>query len=174
MSVLASGTDYVDLVLERLAKCHREIAGIEVVWKTPPSIATMMTDLPCVYFLVGGLLDSVPSQRSGTVTFSRQYTARLLLTTFGVADADNDDGAIANQLAIPFYSRFASYYLAHPKFHTDGVHEDALEELSGMSNEIIFTDSGLVPRRGPGGTEFAAIDFTLQISMKMHVDTLLF
>lgn len=174
MTTLAAGSDPQDRILTRLAICHLEITGIQRTWKTPPSIKLMMTDLPCVYFLVGGLVDTIPAGQAGTVTITRSYIARLLVSTFGVADADSEDGAIANQLALPFYARFANYYLTHPRLHTDGVHEDALEELVGLSSDIIFTDSGLIPRVGPGGSEFAAIDFTLQISMKMNVESLLF
>ena len=120
--------EFEELITQRLAICHAEITGIKKAFELPPVLPKDISELPIVYVLLGAMLQPVPNTTigAGRVNIGRRFVARLLLAPVDSAEDDGLVGANAVRLGRDFMSLFRTYYVMHPRLHTDGVNVAAL------------------------------------------------
>lgn len=146
------------LVLQRLAVCGLEM-GLTRTWDTPPGQKIQKEDFPCAYGLVGPTYQPV-TQAQGIITVARTYVQRVLIMAFEGKPTDLDEGHEAVFQSVGWVSRLHAYYHNRPQLHTAEL--EMLRYCKGIQST---NDNGLVLRVAPGGTQCAAIEFSLNIVM---------
>lgn len=153
--------DVESLLVVRLAAFHRRVEGIVSATETPQANTLALSDLPHMTHLIGPMPASIPTSGTRRTTMQRTIVARLLIFPLGVGEDAGTSGAYANVVALPFFARLRNAYLRSPRLGIAGQ----TEEFAYMTQDLEFRDSGLVPRPGPGGGMYAAIDWTLLFNL---------
>jgi hypothetical protein len=161
----AAVTTEVD-VLDRLATCWAEVAGVAAAFKLEPSMPIDGGQLPAVYCTSVGGVSQPTHFNTDEVKVVRGFVWRLLGMPLETGLDDENEGAEALRVCVPFLMRAHKYFAEHPGLTTTaGARPLAGVELAQM------TDSGVVGRAGPGGAVYAAIDFTLTITVREQLGT---
>lgn len=162
--------DFEAMVLDRLELCNNEIAGLNKVFRQPPSFALDTGTFPCAYTLIGTMPGSIPApeQQAGAITVTRDYVIRVLGDPVP-STLDNTATAGAQGLIdiTPFFNRYRAYFLGHPKLQTT-----TLTGLRYMHGQLAYLDEGIKTAPAPGGVEHFCIDVILTISMRAQLNTL--
>lgn len=150
--------DIEDLLLERFQLFHANVEGITTSSKTPQANTLDIYDLPHMTHLVGAS-GTIPTAGQGNtpshILIPRTIVGRLLIHPLGTGEDVAQEGALANVLALPFFSILRIAHLRSPRLGLTGY-----AEFEYLAQDIQFRDSGLVARTGPGGAIYAAIDWT--------------
>lgn len=156
--------DLEDLLLERFRVFHLNVEGITTASKTPQADTLDKYDLPHMTHLVGAS-GTIPTSGDGNtpahLLIPRTIVGRLLIHPLGTGEDVDQQGALANVLALPFFSILRIAHLRSPRLGLAGY-----EEFPYLDQDIRFRDSGLVTRPGPGGATYAAIDWTFDCVLK--------
>lgn len=156
--------DFSALVCERLAACALDMGiGIKRAWNTPPSKKIQRTDCPCSFTLVGATYDRVSTSR-GVLEIPRTYIQRFLVMPFSGGADDIRTGSESLTRANDLIDKIHAYYQAHALLHTA-----ALESLRYCKGIERISDSGPVARIAPGGGQYTAIDFSINIRMAGNI-----
>lgn len=154
--------DFEDLALTRLQLCFAEVTGIARAFKLPPTQPVEQADIPFSFTLPGPMTGPAQMDGGGRVDVVRLYVARIMVMPLKAASLDNaDDGAYAIAQTVNFMSRVRNYLADHPRLSTT-----TLDDLSYLAQDVTWQDTGPVSRPGPGGTDYAAIDFNLTLAMR--------
>jgi hypothetical protein len=162
--------DFETMVLDRLYLCCQEITGLNKVFRLPPANALNAESFPICYPLVGAVTEPFPISSDGAGRFkvARSYVLRVLGSP---ATNTVDNSATAGTQAlidlVPFFNRFRSYFMGHPSLETT-----TLGALQYMSDQLLYSDLGIVNRPAPGDIQHFAIEITLVITMQAQVKTL--
>lgn len=155
--------DLEDDLLDQLTAFHENVTGITSVSKTPQANSLDRTDdLPHMTHLIGASTAIPTRDAAGRVILRRTIVARLLIWPMGTGEDVSGDGALANIKALPFYARLRNAYLRSPRLGTA-----TQEEFAYLTEDLQFRDSGLVMRPGPGNVQYAAIDWTLDFTLRV-------
>jgi hypothetical protein len=162
--------DFETLVVSRLQICYGLITGVNKSFMLPPANEQHPDSIPFAYTLVGAMTENVPMELvgGGQITIPRTYVARLVGgPAAGSIDNAASDGAQALVDLLPFFARFRSYFIGHPKLQTD-----TLDALQYMRGQLAMNDGGFVTRPAPGGIDHLCIEWSLTITMSAQVSTL--
>lgn len=154
---------FTDLVLERLQVCANDF-GMKRTWKTAPKTQITAHDTPAAFGLIGGTFAPV-GITSGQTQVGRTYIQRVLLAPFDGRAESLEGGSEVQLLALDWIDLIHQYYHDRPYLQTETA--PPLRYCKGL---VSSTDSGLVQRTAPGGIQFAAIDFNLNIVMAGKAD----
>lgn len=151
-------------IMQRLPLNWAEIASIKRAFTFEPNAPIDKEDLPAVYPIQAGRMTRpTPRTSAGQYEVERTYIYRLLVAEALAASMDSADlGAYMDELTITLIDDPIDYFMQHPRLNAT-----ALPELT-LSNDISLQDSGLVFRLGPGGGQYAAIDYTFTIAERRH------
>lgn len=150
--------------MQRMPLCWAEITSIKRAFTFEPGQPIDKEDLPAVYpILAGRMTGPAPRTSAGQYEVGRTYIYRLLVAEALAASMDSADlGMFMDELTITLIDDPIDYFMQHPRLNTATLTELMLE------NDISVQDSGLVFRLGPGGGQYAAIDYTFTIAERRH------
>jgi hypothetical protein len=153
-------------VLDRLATCWAEVTGVAAAFKLEPAMPLDAGQLPAVYCVSVGPVSAPTHFDADEVKVVRGFVWRLLGMPLEVGIDDSNEGAEALRVCVPFLMRAHKYFAEHPMLATTA----GASSLAGV--ELVqMTDSGVVARAGPGGAVYAAVDFTLTITVREQLGT---
>jgi hypothetical protein len=148
-------------VLDRLVTCWTEVTGVAFAFKLEPDRPLDAGQLPAVYCVSVGPTSAPTHFSADEVKVARGFVWRLLGMPLEVGIDDSNEGAEALRVCVPFLMRAHKYFAEHPRLATTA----GAASLAG-AQFVQTTDSGVVAREGPGGVVYAAVDFTLTITVR--------
>ena len=147
-----------DTILDRVAVCCAEIAGIVRVYRYVPTVPTI--DLPCIQ--IEGM-DRTSSRTS-------EAWARTIRTVSGVClvgnstSLDSSDGSYILSVGEPFEDAIESYFLSHPYLETTaGL--SGLGLLEPITVNVSHAEIGTLQ----GGAPILKIDFEIILQLDRAV-----
>jgi len=155
--------DFETLVIERLTINLSEIVGIKTVFENPPSMKAGVSDAPFAFPLVGGMVNSIPQQTtgSGRLVVTRNYP----VSVFGIkleqdADGERGEGAKGYKALRLLIAPVREYFMTHASLETDAG--DKLDKLQYIQQQITLQEQGIAL---DDKENRYVLQFTLTVSM---------
>jgi hypothetical protein len=157
-------------VVERLAQCWHEITGVRTRHTAPPQDAFVDEKLPAAVLIVRGLTGTSFTDPSLTQQ-TRAYVCRLFVSVVDEGTEVPGLGAEKYQEAVAYLDRAHVYFINHRDLSTTGGIVSDVDTQAGLGVVVpplhTLTDTGIVPRTGPGGAQYWTIEFNHQITVRL-------
>jgi len=159
------------VLMDRLIAYHKEITGINRVYRYPPSIAPDLTDCPFVFHTMREMPSEIPktSDSPGSAPMNRRIIAHFCREPFTAEAEDSGDlGMMSMNRLEPWFGKFRGAYLRRGSLRIQGgIHPDVPDPLPALNlYDLTFRDSGMITRP-VSGTIYLGIDWFLNVPLDL-------